>query len=63
MCSTRGAFALTVENRMLHAPVDTGYGLVGMRERVDALGGTFHAGPDGGTWRMRAVIPTSEHVP
>jgi signal transduction histidine kinase len=61
--STPGAFELAVENRMLHAPLDTGYGLVGMRERVDALGGTFHAGPDGEMWRIRAVIPTTERVP
>jgi signal transduction histidine kinase len=63
MSSTMGAFELTVANRMLHAPVDTGYGLVGMRERVDALGGTFHAGPDGETWRIRAAIPSPERVP
>jgi signal transduction histidine kinase len=63
MNSTLGAFELTVENRMLHAPLETGYGLVGMRERVDAMGGTFHAGPDGETWRIRAVIPTTERVP
>ena len=44
---------------MLHAPLDTGYGLVGMRERVDALGGSFHAGPDGEMWRIRAVLPTT----
>ncbi len=63
MNSTPGAFELTVENRMLHAPLNTGYGLVGMRERVDALGGTFHAGPDGEMWRIRAVIPATEPVP
>jgi signal transduction histidine kinase len=62
MSSSAAAFELTVENRMLHAPLDTGYGLVGMRERVDALGGTFHAGPDGEMWRIRAVIPTTERV-
>jgi signal transduction histidine kinase len=62
MCSTRGAFELTVENRMLHTPLDTGYGLVGMRERVDAWGGRFHAGPEGEMWRVRAVIPTTERV-
>ena len=63
MCSTLGAFELTVENRMLHAPLDTGYGLVGMGERVDALGGTLRAGPVGEMWRIRAVIPTTERVP
>ena len=29
LSSARGAFELTVDNRMLHAPIDTGYGLVG----------------------------------
>ncbi|MCO1574169.1 histidine kinase [Crossiella sp. SN42] len=35
-----------------------GYGLVGMRERVEALGGTLSAGPcpDAG-WSVRAVLP------
>ncbi|MET0460865.1 MAG: histidine kinase [Ilumatobacteraceae bacterium] len=61
--STLGAFELTMENRMLHAPVDTGYGLVGMRERVDALGGSFHAGPDGEMWRIRALLPTTGRRP
>jgi signal transduction histidine kinase len=58
--STPDTFELAVENRMLRAPLDTGYGLVGMRERVDALGGTFHAGPAGETWHIHAVIPTTE---
>jgi signal transduction histidine kinase len=35
-----------------------GHGLVGMRERVEALGGTLHAGPgDGGGWAVRATVP------
>lgn len=36
----------------------TGYGLVGMQERVTLLGGTFHAGPtaDRG-WRVEATLP------
>jgi signal transduction histidine kinase len=63
MSSTPDALELTVENRMLHAPFDAGYGLVGMRERVEALGGMFHAGPDGEVWRIRAVMPTTERVP
>ncbi|WP_084210917.1 sensor histidine kinase [Pseudonocardia acaciae] len=35
-----------------------GFGLVGMRERVEALGGTLHAGPqpDAG-WSVRATLP------
>jgi signal transduction histidine kinase len=35
-----------------------GYGLVGMRERVEALGGRFQAGPSpAGGWRVLASIP------
>jgi len=35
-----------------------GLGLVGMRERVSALGGRLHAGPqDGGGFRVRAEFP------
>ncbi|MGW4383891.1 sensor histidine kinase [Kitasatospora sp. NPDC004531] len=32
-------------------------GLVGMGERAQLLGGEFTAGPDGQTWRVRAVLP------
>ncbi|MEU6727580.1 histidine kinase [Nonomuraea wenchangensis] len=37
----------------------TGYGLLGMRERVTALGGTLHAGPRPGApgWSVRATLP------
>ena len=35
-----------------------GYGLTGMAERTEALGGRFEAGPvDGGGWRIRARLP------
>lgn len=38
--------------------VDSGYGLIGLRERVTALGGRLDAGPAGaGTWRLAARIP------
>jgi signal transduction histidine kinase len=38
--------------------VGSGYGLVGLRERVTALGGRLTAGPAGaGAWRLAARIP------
>ncbi|MFI6566084.1 sensor histidine kinase [Streptomyces sp. NPDC050534] len=38
--------------------VDSRYGLIGLRERVTALGGYLHAGPAGaGAWRVAARIP------
>ena len=40
-------------------PGSGGYGLTGMRERVEALGGTLRAGPrpEGGGWSVRAIVP------
>ncbi|MFH8478342.1 sensor histidine kinase [Streptomyces sp. NPDC018055] len=39
----------------------SGAGLVGMRERVALLGGTFEAGSDGAElWRVRAELPVRE---
>ncbi|MFD8076054.1 sensor histidine kinase [Streptomyces sp. NPDC059718] len=35
----------------------SGSGLIGMRERAELLGGTFEAGREGTTWRVRAVLP------
>lgn len=34
-----------------------GVGLIGMRERVEAVGGTFHAGPADGGWAVQAWVP------
>ena len=41
-------------------PVHRGFGLIGMRDRVTDLGGSFTAGhtPEGG-WRVRAELPAS----
>jgi signal transduction histidine kinase len=57
-----GSFVLTVTNRMQRPPVGEGYGLVGMRERVDALGGAFDARAVGDEWRVRAELPLSVQV-
>ncbi|GAA2598574.1 histidine kinase [Streptomyces roseoviolaceus] len=44
-------------NPAAHA-VASGFGLVGLRERVTALGGDLYAGPNGaGSWRLAARIP------
>ncbi|UGY93665.1 sensor histidine kinase [Streptomyces gobiensis] len=38
----------------------SGAGLIGMRERVELLGGEFEAGPHDGSWLVRAVLPLEE---
>ncbi|WP_435859637.1 sensor histidine kinase [Streptomyces rubiginosohelvolus] len=44
------------------APVPSGFGLIGLRERVTALGGELYAGAGGsGTWRLAARIPHPSH--
>lgn len=43
-------------------PGNGGHGLVGMRERVTMLGGTFHAGPaDEGGFAVTAELPVGEN--
>lgn len=41
-----------------------GYGLIGMRERIDAVGGTLEAGPRiGGGFEVRATLPYAATAP
>jgi signal transduction histidine kinase len=41
-----------------------GHGLIGMRERVEALGGTLHAGPrEKAGWSVRANLPLPPSEP
>ena len=40
-----------------------GYGLTGLRERAELLGGTLHAGPDGSGWTIRLCLPARQPEP
>jgi len=42
--------------------VDSGHGLIGMRERVALFGGSFEAGPHGPGWRVAVRIPREAAV-
>jgi signal transduction histidine kinase len=61
--STSNATSNGTSNRTINAAsngqsTSNGLGLIGMRERVTALGGRLHAGPrDGGGFQVRAEIP------
>ncbi|WP_218180554.1 sensor histidine kinase [Actinosynnema pretiosum] len=55
-----GDWLLEVVNDGAGEPGAGGFGLVGMRERVSALGGELSAGlEDGGRWRVGARLPTT----
>jgi signal transduction histidine kinase len=44
------------------ASTGAGYGLTGLRERAELLGGSLHAGPDGNGWTVRLRLPTPAHA-
>ena len=58
------AATLTVSNRLpvpvAAAAVSEGRGVRGMRQRIELLGGTIAAGPEGDGWVVRAVVPLDE---
>ncbi|NUT90981.1 MAG: sensor histidine kinase, partial [Saccharothrix sp.] len=50
---------VVVLNTGVLAPMGSGFGILGMRERVHAAGGDFQAGPDtGGGFTVTATLPT-----
>ncbi|WP_413450897.1 histidine kinase [Georgenia phoenicis] len=57
-----GALRVEVANATTTTPgaARAGVGLLTMRERSEALGGSFAAGRDGDRWRVRATIPVEE---
>jgi signal transduction histidine kinase len=44
-------------------PSGGGHGLIGMRERVEVLGGRLTAGPAAGGWRVETVLPATHPSP
>ncbi|MFU8850253.1 sensor histidine kinase [Micromonospora sp. SL1-18] len=44
-------------------PPGGGHGITGMHERVEVLGGQLEAGPTGGGWRVRTVLPAAATAP
>lgn len=59
------AAVLVVSNGPARQPPHTdpdrpGFGLQGMHERVEVLGGQLDAGPHGDGWRVRCVVPRQE---
>lgn len=54
-----GELTVSVTNRgaVRSASTGSGVGLVGMRERAEAVGGTLEAGPAAGGWRVNARMP------
>ncbi|WP_232547026.1 histidine kinase [Propioniciclava soli] len=57
---------LTITNALPATPLrsdhSTGFGLLGLDERVRLTGGTLTAGPVGQSWQVRAMLPTRLHV-
>jgi signal transduction histidine kinase len=54
-----GAVELRVTNQALDTGHVDGFGITGMRRRVEQLGGTLTAGHGAGTFAVHAVIPCS----
>jgi signal transduction histidine kinase len=52
----------TVRPRTDLAATGAGYGLRGLRERAELLGGSLHAAPDGSGWTVRLRLPAHAHA-
>ncbi|WP_312676052.1 histidine kinase [Microbacterium sp.] len=62
IATTASATTVTVSNDgVTGSPNVGGYGLRGLRERADHVGGTLEAGPaEGGRWRVHARLPLGQ---
>jgi signal transduction histidine kinase len=62
--STAGILTVVSDMPEISATRPTGgHGLEGLRERVEAVGGTFGAGPRDGRWEVRCDLSRSADVP
>jgi signal transduction histidine kinase len=64
VCQQAGATVVEVTNPLPEPPprggggrAGSGFGLVGLGERVEQAGGALEYGPDGGSFRVRAMLP------
>jgi signal transduction histidine kinase len=64
VCQRAGATVVEVTNPLPEppprgggGPAGSGFGLVGLGERVEQAGGALEFGPDGGSFRVRAMLP------
>jgi signal transduction histidine kinase len=55
---------VAVDSTGSRPPAEPGYGLIGLRERIELVGGTLSAGPYGRGWRVHAALPaqTNDNV-
>ncbi|WP_236046831.1 sensor histidine kinase [Paractinoplanes ovalisporus] len=53
---------IEVTNRVQGHGDGSGFGLIGMRERAAAAGGSVTAGPDGGRFRLLATLPITAYA-
>jgi signal transduction histidine kinase len=63
LVTEKGVARLTVLSPMADrrsSDLSLGWGLRGIRERVELTRGTFLAGPDGGRWRLAVTLPHPE---
>jgi signal transduction histidine kinase len=66
--SRRATVQLRMSDGAVHVDVDSagppghgrGLGLISMRERAEAIGGTCEAGPGGSGWRVHAELPVGD---
>jgi len=61
LCFQESSVELTVDNATsVPTPLaasGSGFGVQGMRERIELVGGSLHAGPEESGWRVQAIVP------